>query len=83
MTDATTLPARALRPAGTVWFLASAVLALMTVAPLLWMVSIAFKGPDEIFDPGLIPARPSNVGHSPGHVAHFRNGPGPHGMPSR
>jgi two-component system nitrate/nitrite response regulator NarL len=32
---------------------------------------------------GLIPARPSNVGHSPGHVAHFRNGPGPHGMPSR
>src|SRR5262245_28062888 len=63
MTDAT-LPvdraaARAIRPAGTIWFLASAVLALMTIAPLLWMLSIAFKGPEAVFEPGLIPSRPT------------------------
>lgn len=56
------------RPAGTrrsfdtvgvAWMLVAAVLALMTVFPLLYMVSAAFKAPVEVFQTNLIPARPS------------------------
>lgn len=36
-----------------------AVLALLTISPLLWMVSGAFKSPSEIFNPNPIPARPT------------------------
>src|SRR5438874_1500292 len=45
----------ALKPARMVLFLVSAVLAFMTVLPLLWMLSIAFKRPDEVFNMNLVP----------------------------
>ncbi len=43
----------------TILFLASVLLALMTLAPLLWMLSIAFKTPDEVFGMNLLPHRPT------------------------
>ncbi|CAN7644868.1 carbohydrate ABC transporter permease [Rhizobium sp. LjRoot254] len=41
------------------WMLISAVLALMTLFPLLWMVSIAFKPAAESFSSNLIPTSPT------------------------
>src|SRR6187401_2345374 len=49
----------ALRPARAVLFLASAILSIMTIAPLLWMVSMAFKDSAEVFDTNLVPHRPT------------------------
>jgi len=49
----------ALRPARLALFLATAIAAISTVAPLLWMVSTALKGPDEVFDMNLVPERPT------------------------
>ena len=40
-------------------FLLAAVLALLTIFPILFMVSSAFKGSGEIFNGGLIPAKPT------------------------
>lgn len=51
--------AAALRPARVVLFVATAVLAFSTVAPLLWMVSMAFKPGNEVFGTNLTPARPT------------------------
>jgi multiple sugar transport system permease protein len=42
-----------------VWMAITAVLALMTLFPLFWMVSIAFKSPAEAFSPNLIPIAPT------------------------
>ncbi|WP_210526176.1 carbohydrate ABC transporter permease [Rubellimicrobium arenae] len=42
-----------------IWVLIGAVLALMTLFPLLWMVSISFKTQAEMFDMGLVPANPT------------------------
>ncbi len=42
-----------------VWMAVSAVLAAMTLFPLFWMVSIAFKTPAESFSPNMIPAAPT------------------------
>jgi len=41
-----------------VWMLVAAVLAVMAIFPLLYMLSIAFKGPTEVFKSNLIPAKP-------------------------
>ncbi|MGY5779644.1 carbohydrate ABC transporter permease [Rhizobium sp. LEGMi135b] len=41
------------------WMLISAILALMTLFPLLWMVSIAFKPAAESFSSALIPEAPT------------------------
>lgn len=41
-----------------VWMLVAAVLALMAIFPLLYMLSIAFKGPTEVFKSNLIPTKP-------------------------
>jgi multiple sugar transport system permease protein len=49
----------ALRPARAVLFLATAILSLMTIAPLLWMVSMAFKDAGEVFGSSLVPHRPT------------------------
>jgi multiple sugar transport system permease protein len=49
----------ALRPARALLFAANAVLALMTIAPLLWMVSMAFKESGEVFATNLVPHRPT------------------------
>jgi multiple sugar transport system permease protein len=40
-------------------FTLTAVLALLTVFPLMWMVSGAFKSPGQVFDPNPIPAPPT------------------------
>jgi len=42
-----------------VWMLAALVLALMTVFPLFWMISIAFKPAAEVFRPNILPVAPS------------------------
>jgi multiple sugar transport system permease protein len=47
------------RPRYLIQFVLTAVLALLTVSPLVWMISGAFKGPEEVFDPNLIPASPT------------------------
>jgi multiple sugar transport system permease protein len=42
-----------------VWMLVALVLGLMTIFPLFWMVSIAFKPASEVFQPNLLPVAPS------------------------
>jgi multiple sugar transport system permease protein len=42
-----------------VWMLVTLVLAAMTVFPLLWMLTIAFKSQAEVFQPVLLPKAPS------------------------
>lgn len=41
------------------WSLVGIILALMTIAPLLWMVSISFKSGEETFNPSLWPNAPT------------------------
>jgi multiple sugar transport system permease protein len=47
------------RPARWVLFLTTGLLAVLTVLPLVWMVSAAFKEPNEIFVPSLLPRTPT------------------------
>jgi multiple sugar transport system permease protein len=42
-----------------VWMLIAIVLAAMTIFPLVWMVSIAFKSPTEVFQPVLVGKSPN------------------------
>ncbi len=42
-----------------IWMLVGVLLAAMTLFPLLWMVSIAFKPQGEMFDMRIIPATPT------------------------
>lgn len=42
-----------------IWMAVAAILALMTIFPLLWMVSIAFKTSSETFSSSLVPASPT------------------------
>jgi multiple sugar transport system permease protein len=42
-----------------VWMTVAAILALMTIFPLLWMVSISFKTAQESFSPALLPTAPT------------------------
>ena len=49
----------ALRPTRIILFLVTGLLALMTIAPLLWMLSAAFKNPNEVFAGNLIPEAPT------------------------
>jgi multiple sugar transport system permease protein len=44
---------------GVIWLLVACVLALMAIFPLLYMLSIAFKGPTDVFKPDLLPPRPT------------------------
>jgi multiple sugar transport system permease protein len=48
-----------LRPTRAALFSLAVVLALLTVFPLFWMVSSAFKGPDEVNSVNLIPTAPT------------------------
>ena len=41
------------------WMAVAAILAVMTVIPLLYMISIGFKTPTEVFNPILIPKAPT------------------------
>ena len=42
-----------------VWMLVALILGLMTIFPLFWMISIAFKPAAEVFQPNLLPVAPS------------------------
>src|SRR5690606_22832883 len=42
-----------------VWMLVACILALMAIFPLLYMLSIAFKAPTDVFKPDLLPPRPT------------------------
>ncbi len=48
-----------LRPKRLIVFLITLVLALLTIFPLLWMISAAFKGPTETSSNNLIPLAPT------------------------
>lgn len=59
-------PVRAVNGAGSprrlsksILFIGTAVLAIATVSPLVWMISAAFKGPGETFSPNLLPTQPT------------------------
>lgn len=54
-----TLDSAALKLTGIILFLATSLLAVMTIAPLLWMLSTAFKSPNEVFGSNLIPQAPT------------------------
>jgi multiple sugar transport system permease protein len=57
--DTTSLRSIRSRPRNLVLFVLTAVLALLTVFPLIWMISGAFKAPSEVFDPSPIPSAPT------------------------
>jgi multiple sugar transport system permease protein len=63
MTDtaAPSAPASRMRldTVGVVWLGVACILALMAIFPLLYMLSIAFKGPTDVFKPDLLPPRPT------------------------
>jgi multiple sugar transport system permease protein len=42
-----------------IWMLVSALLALMTVFPLVWMLVISFKPATEVFAPNIVPQQPT------------------------
>ncbi len=50
---------RRLRPLKLALFLGTGVLALLTIFPLAWMLSMALKGPGEAFSMNLIPTSPT------------------------
>jgi multiple sugar transport system permease protein len=52
-------PARNERFVNIVLFLISALLAVMTFVPLIWMISMSFKDSAEMFAPNIIPKRPT------------------------
>jgi multiple sugar transport system permease protein len=58
MAEAASAPS-ALAPMRIALFLATLALAVATAAPLVWMVSMAFKGPDEVFSMNVVPQRPT------------------------
>jgi multiple sugar transport system permease protein len=49
----------AARPGRIIHYLSGGILSFMAVAPLFWMVSIAFKTDPEVFTPNLIPHQPT------------------------
>lgn len=55
----TNLSVDRLQPTRMALFMLALVLALLTIFPLLWMVSGAFKGPGEVNSVNLIPAHPT------------------------
>lgn len=62
MTDVSTerrLDIAALRPARMILTLVGAILSLMTIVPLLWMVSMSLKDANEVFGTNLVPRHPT------------------------
>ncbi len=59
MTSAVFFSRRQLDIVRLVWMLVTLVLAVMTIFPLLWMLTISFKGQAEVFQPNLWPKAPS------------------------
>jgi multiple sugar transport system permease protein len=52
---------RAVNVVRLAWMMATLLLALMTIFPLVWMISIAFKVPVEVFQTNLIPRAPTGA----------------------
>jgi multiple sugar transport system permease protein len=42
-----------------IWMAITLILALMTIFPMFWMISIAFKTPTEVFQPDMLPKAPN------------------------
>ena len=42
-----------------IWMAIALILALMTIFPLFWMISIAFKTSTEVFQPSMLPKAPN------------------------
>ncbi len=59
MNDAVLISRRQVDVVRMVWMLVALVLALMTIFPLFWMISIAFKPAAEVFQPNLLPVVPT------------------------
>jgi multiple sugar transport system permease protein len=61
MTDRAALPlaARQEMVIRLLWMLVATVLAIMAIFPLLYMLSIAFKAPTEVFKSNILPAAPT------------------------
>jgi multiple sugar transport system permease protein len=57
--DAALLTRRQVDVVRIVWMLVALILGLMTIFPLFWMISIAFKPAAEVFQPNLLPLAPS------------------------
>ena len=55
MTDGALMSRGQLNVVRLVWMLVALLLALLTIFPLFWMLSIAFKTPTEVFQPNLLP----------------------------
>jgi multiple sugar transport system permease protein len=57
--DAALMTRRQVDVVRIVWMLVALVLGLMTIFPLFWMLSVAFKPGAEVFQPNLLPVAPS------------------------
>ena len=54
-----TFDPESIRPTRMILFFVTGILAVMTVAPLFWMLSTAFKPPNEVFGGNLVPEAPT------------------------
>jgi multiple sugar transport system permease protein len=59
MRDSAAVTDPAFGPARIALFLATALAAIGTVVPLIWMVSVAFRRPDEVFAMSVLPPHPT------------------------
>jgi len=59
MTDGALISRGQLNVVRLTWMLVAMLLAGLTVFPLFWMLSIAFKTPTEVFQPNLLPKAPN------------------------
>jgi multiple sugar transport system permease protein len=59
MSDAVLMSRRQVDVVRIVWMLVALVLGLMTIFPLFWMISVAFKPASEVFQPNLLPVAPT------------------------
>jgi multiple sugar transport system permease protein len=59
MSDGAVLNRRQIDVVRSIWMLVALILGLMTIFPLFWMISIAFKPAPEVFQPNLLPVAPS------------------------
>jgi multiple sugar transport system permease protein len=59
MSDAVLMSRRQVDVVRIVWMLVALILGLMTIFPLFWMISIAFKPSAEVFQPNLLPVAPT------------------------
>jgi multiple sugar transport system permease protein len=59
MSDGAVMTRRQVDVVRGVWMLVALILGLMTIFPLFWMISIAFKPAAEVFQPNMLPVAPT------------------------